>query len=276
MENLQKPATVYRESYHPHRGILDPQGFAKHFRLCCYLPSADMAPFVAHYFVSRRVKPQDTYTPTDVLTRPAVTLFFVSDQAYVSGVTTGRRTLKNTDIYAGAKFVPGGFHPFWQRSISELAERRQAAMTIFPEANAAFTRHLLARQNDGDIVSAIESLLRTQQPRLDPNIRLINAILATIESDDSLHTVAALVRRSGINERTLQHLFHTYVGSGPKWCIMRARFLRAISHAHSRDETNWTTIAAELGYSTQSHFSNDFKKLIGVSPVQYIKLLQQG
>lgn len=61
-------------------------------------------------------------------------------------------------------------------------------------------------------------------------------------------------------------MFHTYVGVGIKWIILRYRLLAATQLAIQPDTQSWTKIAAELGYTDQSHFINDFKRIIGKTP----------
>jgi AraC-like DNA-binding protein len=51
---------------------------------------------------------------------------------------------------------------------------------------------------------------------------------------------------------------------------MRTRFLEVIKYAREHEKPDWLHIAAEYGYSDQSHFINDFKKLTGESPSQYL------
>ena len=70
-------------------------------------------------------------------------------------------------------------------------------------------------------------------------------------------------------KRQLQGLFNKYVGVGLKWVLMRYRLLEAAERAAHTPDLNWAAVAADLGYSHQSHFVNDFKKLIGQSPQQY-------
>ncbi len=40
---------TYTELHYPHRGILDPERFARHVQLRCYRPAADMQAFVDCY-----------------------------------------------------------------------------------------------------------------------------------------------------------------------------------------------------------------------------------
>ena len=76
-----------------------------------------------------------------------------------------------------------------------------------------------------------------------------------------------------MSERSLQHVFQTYAGVGVKWIITRRRLLEAIDRVRSQPHLTWAEVAAELGYSSQSHFSRDFKDVTGASPSVYLKRL---
>ena len=77
------------------------------------------------------------------------------------------------------------------------------------------------------------------------------------------------------SERWLHALFRSYVGVGLKWVIVRSRLVKVLQHVNSSEETPWAQLAADLGYSTQSHLINDFKKLIGRTPSEFITVRNQ-
>ena len=77
-----------------------------------------------------------------------------------------------------------------------------------------------------------------------------------------------------MSERSLQQLFQIYVGVGIKWVVMRARFLEVTKYARAQAKPDWATIALDFGYSDQPHFIKDFKKIVGFSPQQYIRLFR--
>jgi len=264
----------YAESSHRHRGILNPENFEKHVDLRCYKPSPDLAPFIEHCFVARwDLRNQADYIGEDVLTQPAINLFFVEGTAFFNGITPGKRTFRASGkgTYAGVKFKPGGFHPFWPQVLTTAAESSIPATKLFPQADSAFCIALLAHENNQHVVAELESLLRSKQAKPDAKIALIGEIIKTIESDPFECTVVALAAKFHMSERNLQRLFQEYVGIGIKWSIVRARLLAAVGQAHGSTKPNWTSVAADLGYSSQSHLVNDFKRIIGVSPSVYLK-----
>lgn len=255
-------------------GILKPVPFTKSYDLHCYLPSDTIAPFVEHYFISRRRPEYDPdYIGSDVLSQPSVSLFFKPEVAYIEGPTTKKRTLiaKESPIYVGVQFRPGGFYPFWQKSVQELTETTLPASDIFPNITNTFTRTMLTYEDNQQILGLLESLLVAKRPQPDVTVELVNNIIIFIEEKDGMITVAETAAEFHKSERSIQHIFQTYVGVGLKWAIMRARFLGVIKYARQYKNPDWTMIASEFGYSDQSHFINDFKHLVGKAPSQYMK-----
>lgn len=223
-------------------GILKPGSFMYNYDLRCYEPHDDLKPFVEHYFISRRRAEYDPeYVGSDVLSQPVVSLFIKPEGAYFQGPTTGKRTLKAKDspIYIGVQFKPGGFYPFWQKPIRELAEKEIDAAAVLPLVTSKFIHDLLGYDNQ-QMLSSIETLLRSKKPKHDPNLETISAIIDAIEHDSSITTVASVAQRFGKSERTIQHLFQTYIGVGAKWAIMRSRFLEVIKYAREQEKPDWS------------------------------------
>ena len=91
------------------------------------------------------------------------------------------------------------------------------------------------------------------------------ALLETSE----IRTVDDLVEQSGIGKRSLQRIFHQYVGVNPKWVIRRYRLHELVERIDSGEELELAQVALELGYFDQSHLINDFKSIVGCSPTKY-------
>jgi AraC-like DNA-binding protein len=113
-------------------------------------------------------------------------------------------------------------------------------------------------------------------PRLpappDETIVLAGELVGRILEDRAIKTVDDLVSRAGIGKRTLQRVFNEYVGVNPKWVIRRYRLHELIERVHDgKQPVDWAQLALELGYFDQAHLINDFRSIVGYSPVQYQK-----
>jgi AraC-like DNA-binding protein len=168
----------------------------------------------------------------------------------------------------GVRFRPGAFHAFWHEELAALEDRIIPLRQVFAWADGERLAKLLTL-DDETAVMELMALIAAADPPADSNIELVNAIIAAVESDENLTSVASVAKAFGRSERWLQWLFREYVGLGLKWLLQRHRLLAAAAEIRSTDNPDWAAIAYDLGYSSQQHFITDFRKVLGATPVQY-------
>lgn len=273
-ERLQKTAMPELiEKPGPHRGVLDIAHARQNFSLHRYHPSPRLAPFIEHFWTLHwDLRGRPGYT-SEVLPHPAVNIAFTRERGWITGVTTEKYSyrLEGRGDVLGIQFRPGAFRPFLGRSVATITDKTLPVTDIFPAAGDAFRAQLLGRASDAEIVAEGEALLGASLPEFDPNIEVINRIVALVREDRELASVGLVARRFGMPERTLQHLFKTWVGVGLKWIIRRYRLMEAAELAESDATPSWTETAHRLGYTDQAHFTNDFTRTIGRPPTEHSK-----
>lgn len=273
---IQRPATTYHKKNKRHKGILDPIRAATCFQLTRYLPSPELAPFVEHHWTIRwDLRGQSPYI-FEFMPHSSVNFSITMNRAWIIGATSGvyEYEMKDTGSSVGVIFKPGGFYSFWKKNVSAITDKEIEAAEVFPEMDAAFRYSLLGLRNDEAMVAAVENLLLSREPHADPNQGLITSIFEAIKTDGNLCTVSEIAERFAVSDRTLQFLFNKYVGIGLKSMLARNRLMNAAELAAQIEEPDWATVAAELGYSHQSHFVNDFKKIVGKTPEQYARYIR--
>ena len=273
---LQKTAKSYQKKSSRHKGILDPVRAATRFDLSRYLPSPELAPFVEHHWtIHWDLRGQPPYI-SEVLPHSSINFAFTVERGWITGITTSMYTyeVKGTGSIIGTMFKPGGFYPFWKKNIATITDQEIDTVKVFPEADEDFRYRLFDMEDDEAMVAKVEELLLSKKPRSDENLVLITSILEAVNTDKELRTVEMVTERFSVSERTVQYLFKKYVGVGLKWVLMRYRLLEAVELAAQLEDLNWALVAADLGYSHQSHFVNDFKKLVGKAPEQYAQSIR--
>jgi AraC-like DNA-binding protein len=276
---LQKTAmSELFEKPGPHRGLLDLAHAEQNFSLHRYYPSAHLAPFIEHFWIIHwDLRGRPGYT-SEVLPHPAVNIAFTRERGWITGVTTGKYTyhLEGAGDVLGIQFRPGAFRSFFGKSVAVITDKTLPSTDVFPASDDAFREQLLNRRTDAEIVADGEALIGANLPAFDPNIDLINEIVALVRDDRDLASVGTIAKRFGMPERTLQHLFKTHVGVGLKWIIRRYRLMEAAELAESGTAQNWTEIAQQLGYSDQAHFTNDFTRIIGRPPTEHTRYVTRA
>nr|WP_277626458.1 helix-turn-helix domain-containing protein [Arsenicicoccus piscis] len=99
-------------------------------------------------------------------------------------------------------------------------------------------------------------------------------VLAQAATDPSITRVDQFADIAHLSVRALQRLTRRYIGVSPKWLIMRARVHDALEalHAAAADPSSaepLDDLAARLGWFDQSHFTRDFRSIVGQSPAAY-------
>jgi AraC-like DNA-binding protein len=264
---LQKSAGSYKP-----RGRLDPAGFERHVSFYTYLPPADLAPFLEHFWTIRWDNIEKTYHSEEVMHRPYVDVFVSMQQSGIQGTFRGKRTYvaAGSGRIVGIRFRPGAFHAFWDGSLADLQDKILDVQRVFPQINSHYIEYLLTLDDQAAIHELLK-LVQAKHPQPDANIELINEIITAIETDESLQTVTAVAKAFSRSERSLQQLFQDYIGIGLKWLLQRHRLLAAAEQIRETDRPHWAAIAYDLGYSSQQHFITDFKQVLGKTPQRYKK-----
>ncbi|MFJ9328623.1 DUF6597 domain-containing transcriptional factor [Streptomyces sp. NPDC101230] len=261
------------------RGIVDaPDLFTRvHFRR--REPAPALRPYLEHYWLIDWELDQPY--AAHVVPHPSVNLVLQryeagasarerAGYAEVAGIGLGLFTQKLTGRgrVCGVQFRPGGFRPFApDHALSDLTGRRIDAAEVLrtpPPVGA-----VLDPADEDARVAALDACLLALEPRTDPQATLAMELVDRVRTDRSVRRTGQLARDAGLTPRSLQRLFHTYVGVGPKWVILRYRIHEALERAESDPAVDWARLAADLGYSDQAHLVRDFTATVGVPPTAF-------
>ncbi len=89
-----------------------------------------------------------------------------------------------------------------------------------------------------------------------------------LREDFGVDDLAALVHLSPFH---FTRLFKNTVGVAPHQFILRMKIERA-KQLMKKGESTLSQVAYELGFADQAHLSNAFRKIVGISPRQYLRL----
>ncbi|MEU3689359.1 helix-turn-helix domain-containing protein [Streptomyces narbonensis] len=279
------------------RGIVDPAELLTRVRFRRHTPAPELRPYLEHYWLIDW-ELTEPYV-TQVVPHPSVNIVFqrygplegppegqregppegppeaAQSSAEVSGIGLGLFARKLTGLgrVCGIQFRPGGFRPFapaWP--VSTWTGRRVPLAEVFTAA--ADEGAVLSPEGDHARVAALDAFLLAHGPAPDRDAGQAMRLVDLIRTDRELRKVSRLAAASGLSTRSLQRLFATHVGVGPKWVILRYRIHEALERAESAGAAgapDWSGLAAELGYSDQAHLVRDFTATIGVPPAAYAR-----
>jgi AraC-like DNA-binding protein len=241
-----------------------------HFR---YHASADLEPYIEHFWVVRwDLRGLSPYR-AETLPHPSIHMTFEPGKgARVGGIRRGKfsTVLKGVGGVFGTKFRPGGFYPFLQHPVAQLADKTVTLRSLWGFDGVALGKAVLDELGLDQRIMLVEDFLRRRRPQPDPNVTLATRIVAAIAADRKILRVDDVVTLSGLAPRRLQRLFARYVGVSPKWVIQRYRLHEAATQLE-RGPASQSGLALELGYADQAHFVKDFRTIVGTSPAAYAR-----
>ena len=257
----------------PPRGIVGRPGVEPRVRHRRYLVDPPLDAQLEHWWTVAWDLPPGERLDGSTLSHPCFHVVVEAGRARVAGVPRARfrRALEGTGRVFGAKFRPGAFRVLLDGPASAFTDRVVPFSEVVGKARArAYERAIEAAPDDDARVVVATRFFRALLPPPPPDARLLQELVEAAASDRHLTTVEALRARSGLHLRELQRWFKDAVGVGPKWVIQRYRLHEALAALEAGRGTV-ATLAADLGYADQAHFTRDFKRVVGMPPSHYAR-----
>lgn len=286
IEKTRREAAYFPPTVGPPRGVLHAaEDRGTHFFHQRLAPSPELALFIQHFWYVQWNLRGTAPSTAETFPHPSCYLVFEHDleqpiddlrvlrRAEISGVTRGKfsRTMEGHGRVFGLKFQPGGFRPFLQSSVSTLTDRVVPAVEVFGPDILMLATQLRALDSPELMATIATDYFARRLPERDTNAELSTMLVNTILHDPTILSVETISRRSGLSIRSLQRLFKEYVGVSPKWVIRRFRLHELLERFHSAEAIDGAQLALDLGYADQAHLINDFRKLAGLPPTEYLR-----
>lgn len=230
------------------------------------LPAPALRPYVSHYWLSRHNR-EDRQA---VLPDGAVDLVLVgagaSAQAWVYGTTTASQfvALEHGAHYLGVRFHPGQSRHFLRAAAAELTDTHEPAHGLLAFDLQDLPGQLVA----GPVFAGLDAVLERHLRACPPTASNLDAAIRSLAVTGT--PVAQAARLYGKSLRQFERQFQLDVGVGPKLYARIARFQRA-ARLLAGSPLTLAELAADLGYSDQSHMSHEFRRFAGLSPSAYAR-----
>ena len=177
-------------------------------------------------------------------------------QMYMGGPATTQYLVHcfANSLFIGIRFKPGGLPLFFDSPLCEMVDQiiEFRDNTLFSILDLddflpqRLDQYFLSKKKDKGCVSFMVDIVEEHQGQL---------------------TVDMLARKSNKSNRTLERIFYTSMGIGPKEFINIVRFQRVLKTLRNgKDNGKWIEMAFEMGYCDLAHFIKDVKKHSGLTP----------
>ncbi len=191
--------------------------------------------------------------------------------SWLSGVHTSPLTIEalpDTRLVA-VRMRPGRASWLLGPNVDAFTDRVTPGTEIFGPAIDELRESLVAT-TDADRLLArstewLESRCDAAGAPPDWLMQTVDALLA----EPSVGTLTGLLEASGYSHKHFIHVFRRHVGVRPKQFQRIVRFQAVLGAIHEERDVRWAQVAAECGYSDQSHLIRDFARFSGYRPQRF-------
>jgi AraC-like DNA-binding protein len=181
--------------------------------------------------------------------------------------------LTHNHRYFGIRFAIGVKPHFLNISADELVGQEINLLELAPDALNVFeqvvTQPLYSKQ-----ATLFSEYFRTK-PTQQTSALITGAMKLICESHGNVRG-SELERRTGYTRRTLLRKFVDEIGISPKVISRIVRCQRAIHQINYQEDLIFSNLAYDLGFTDQSHFQREFKKLVSTTPLEFQSLVNRG
>lgn len=180
---------------------------------------------------------------------------------------------------SGIAFHPGGLAALLDLDMGRLAGAVVPAEDLVPGFHRV--RQAVLREEDekarrAHLTGWLDRTVAGAGERVatDSAYRCVRAAVAAMRQREHV-TVATVAEAVDASPRSLHRWFARYVGVSPLRVLRRHR-LQDAAAALEAGEPDLASLAAELGWSDQGHFSREFRTVVGLTPSQYRAAVTAG
>lgn len=120
----------------------------------------------------------------------------------------------------------------------------------------------------GKVGAVVSEWLAPFADQIGPVGMMVNRVSRIAEEREDVVRVAHLAELAGVPIRTLTRLVHDHVGMTPKWLIECRRLQQAATTLYGDPDRDLATLAHNLGYADQAHFTRRYHEALGETPGQ--------
>ena len=143
--------------------------------------------------------------------------------------------------------------------------------TVLGEDAATLRTSIAAASDPVERFSVLETFLlrRRRQENAAPDF-VRNAVIRIEQAHGNLR-VTELHHELAVSRKHLAVMFKHHVGISAKAYANVRRFVWTLQRLRESTSVDWSKLAAESGYSDQSHLVRDFRRLGAASPTEYLR-----
>lgn len=195
---------------------------------------------------------------------------------WIAGLQLGPNYVENygTSKMIVIQFKTIGAFIFFQNPLHEFTDSFVKLDDVFSQDAEETWEQLQEAETVKEKILTTENFLYRKLLRNKfPHEKLLTAVDFLLNQSVDI-SVESVCKKVGVSRKHLNSLFKDYAGVSTKTMQSLYRFQHLLVKISKNPDINLTSLAYEMDYTDMSHFSNDFKKLTGIYPTAYIKLVK--
>jgi AraC-like DNA-binding protein len=171
------------------------------------------------------------------------------------------------------------FRPYGISSLLNVPARELLDQAI-PLNDLGYSSPMLSKQvfdcnSPEAIIETLNMFFMSKAPKDESANLLVEDIVKYIEVNNGIFNLAQLQQHTGATQRQIERKLNEMVGLGPKHLgdiVKLSMFLKRLRSAHIGEKL--TSLVYDSGYYDQAHLIKKFRKITGITPLQYKRTIQ--
>ena len=243
-----------------------------------YAPDPGLADLVRRHWLPVWSLPPGRTTVQRVLQYPVCLLVVADSYAHLVGPQRGLslQELAGEGWAVGVMLQPAAGWALAGGPVTRLTDRRVPlaeaggldGVALERAVRAAIGTDPLDPERRATAVQAVEDAVAGLLP-VDEEGHLVIAVVEHVEVDPRVQRVAQVSAKFGLIERSLQRITARLISLSSQWVVQRRRMHKAADRLRGDAVPDLASVALELGYADQAHFSRDFRRVTGTTPGRF-------
>ncbi|WP_420553483.1 helix-turn-helix domain-containing protein [Tenacibaculum aiptasiae] len=158
-------------------------------------------------------------------------------------------------------FTPTGLNYFFKQNFEQVAGK--PFQFVDNDIWTNFSQKLYSHPKE-ERIEVLEDFLLSQLQKKD--LSTIEQIISILKSDLSIK-IKDLAAKAHVSQRTVNRLFHTYLGCSPSAFKKIQRFRNAIAMKNNHNSLTEVSLLNE--YYDSAHFNHEFQELTNTNPTSF-------
>lgn len=169
----------------------------------------------------------------------------------------------------GVYLYPYSFKKLFDLPASELTNEKVDSVTLWGNDGKILEEQVILAPNKQKRVELVsEFLLKKIRSKPDHDRAFVQQIKSVADSN-SIRSIASFAHECHLSRRQFERKFKEHSGFSPKDFFSIVRFKNVLKEI-GQNTNSLAQIAINAGYYDQSHFTNEFRKLSGYTPKEFI------